>query len=204
MFVRPGSGRPSLAAGGELGGSQAALRLAYQLNPNGSVRTAVAARLYAPLASKGAEGALGFDWHPLPSVPLRLSVERRFDLDGEGRSAWSAYAAGGFYREGLGGRVVLDGYGQAGVVGLERRDLFADGAVRAGRRAMIGPGTATLGAGVWAAAQPGVARLDVGPRAAYALPVAKETVSFALEGRMRVAGRARPGSGATLTIGIDL
>lgn len=204
LFVRPGSGRASLAAGGELGGSQAAARIAYQLNRAGPVRTAVAARLYAPLAGKGAEAALGLDWHPLPEVPLRFSVERRADLDGHGRNAWSAYGAGGFYFERLGGRLALDGYGQAGVVGLARRDLFVDGALRAGRRVQAGPAVVTAGGGLWGAAQPGAARLDVGPRVAAVLPVAPHDVTLALEGRFRVAGHARPGSGAAVTLGFDL
>ena len=205
LFYRPGSGTPSLAAGGgELGGSQAAARLALQLNPDGPVRTAVAARAYAPLAGKGAEAALGFDWHPFPAVPLRFSVERRFDLDGAGRHAWSAYAAGGFYREAAAGRVAVDGYAQAGLVGLERRDLFVDGALRAGRRWRVEQATLTAGAGLWGAAQPGASRVDVGPRLAVVLPAQQHVVSLAVEGRLRVAGDAHPGSGAAMTLAVDL
>lgn len=204
LFVRPGSGEASLAAGGQLGGSQAAARLAYQLNRDGPVRFAAAARLYAPLAAKGAEAAVGLDWHPLSAVPLRLSIERRVDLDGRGRHAWSAYAAGGFYREALDGRVTLDGYAQAGVVGVEHRDLFVDGALRAGRRWRLGPATLTAGAGLWGAAQPDVSRLDVGPRVAVAVSVQAHSVSLAVEGRFRAAGNARPGSGAAMTLALDL
>ena len=202
-FVRPGSGRASLAAGGQLGGSQAAARIAYRLNAHGPVRAALAARVYAPLASRGAEAAAGLDWYPLPGVPLRVSVERRVALDAAGRDAWSAYTAGGFYRE-LDRAVVIDGYAQAGVVGARSRDLFVDGALRAGRRWPLGRAALTLGAGLWGAAQPGVARLDMGPRLAVTLPVARHGLSAAIEGRLRIAGRASPGSGAALTIGLDL
>jgi hypothetical protein len=204
LFARPGSGAASLAAGGELGGSQAAARLSYRLNPDGPVRTAAAARLYAPLGQKGAEAAVGLDWFPVGGVPVRVSVERRFDLDGHGRSAWSAYAAGGFYLERLNGTVSVDGYAQAGVVGVERRDLFVDGAVRVGRRWHLGGATVTAGAGLWGAAQPEVARLDVGPRLAATLPVDAHSVTLAVEGRLRVAGDAHPGSGAALTLAVDL
>lgn len=204
LFVRPGSGRASLAAGGSLGGSQAAARIAYALNGTGPVRAAIAARLYAPLRTRGAEAALGLDWHPLPAVPLRLSVERRQRLDAAGRSAWSAYAAGGFYAGGLPRHVELDGYAQAGVVGARRRDQFVDGALRFGYRLGEAPIVPLIGAGLWGAAQPGVSRLDFGPRAAVRVPLADHMVSVALEGRMRVAGSARPGSGVALTIAADL
>jgi hypothetical protein len=204
VFVRPGSGAASLAAGGELGGSQAAARLSYQLNPDGPVRTAVAARLYAPLGQKGAEAAVGLDWYPMAGVPVRVSVERRFDLDGKGRSAWSAYAAGGFYLDKLHGTVAVDGYAQAGVVGAERHDLFVDGALRVGRRWPVGDMTVTAVAGLWGAAQPEVARLDVGPRLAATVPVETHNVTLAVEGRLRIAGDAHPGSGAALTLAVDL
>jgi hypothetical protein len=191
LFVRQGSGRPGLAANGQLGGSQAAARIAYRLNAEGPVRTALAVRAYAPLEGRGAEVAAGLDWYPKPGLPLRLSVERRLAVDSAGRDAWSAYVAGGFYKEPARG-VTVDGYAQAGVVGARRRDLFIDGALRAGAR--LGP--ATIGAGLWGAAQPGVARLDAGPR----LALAGDHLSLAVEGRFRLAGRADPGSGVTLTL----
>ena len=203
-FVRPGGSRPGLAGGGELGGSQAAARIAYRLNRSGPVRTALAVRSYAPLHDKGAEVAAGLDWHPWPKVPVRLSVERRVALDRAGRSAWSAYGAGGFYMERLDGALVLDGYGQAGVVGARARDLFADGAVRAGHRVKLGPVSLAGGAGLWGGAQPGAARLDLGPRLGVTLPLAGHSFGLAVEGRFRVAGHARPGSGMALTLGIEL
>jgi hypothetical protein len=202
LFARPGEGA-SLASGGALGGSQAAARITYQLNGDGPVRTAAVARFYTPLHVKGAEAALGFDWHPLSRVPLRLSVERRIALDDAGCNAWSAYAAGGFYTEVLRRALVADGYAQAGVVGAHRGDLFVDGALRAGHRIALGKSALTIGGGLWGAAQPGVSRLDAGPRAALVLPVATHSISAALEGRFRIAGRASPGSGVALTLGVD-
>lgn len=127
LFLRPGSGR-ALASGSALGGSQAAARIAVPIDEAG--RFAAAGRIYAPLNGNGAEAALGLDWRPLPAVPLRVSVERRQRVDAAGRSAWSAYTAGGFYRE-LPGKLQLDGYAQAGMVGMQRRDLFASFADRA-------------------------------------------------------------------------
>ena len=203
LFLRPGSGRATLAPGGSLGGSQVAARVAVALNRTGPVRTAVAARLYAPLHGKGAEAALGLDWHPLAGVPLRVSIERRIGLDAAGRDAWSAYAAGGFYAGHLPLGLEADGYGQAGVVGSRARNLFVDGAVRVGRRIGLGRAAAVIGAGAWGAAQPDAARFDIGPRIAVSLPVDRHRLTLAVEGRLRIAGAAAPGSGAALTLATD-
>jgi len=202
LFARNGGGGVPLAGGGQLGASQAGARIAYRIDEAG--RVAVAARVYAPVDSiRGSEAALGIDLRPLPDVPFRLSVERRIAIGKDGRHAWSAYVAGGFFR-GLGRAVEVDGYGQAGVVGTKVRDLFVDGALRVSRRFDLAGNRALLaGAGVWGAAQPGAARLDVGPRVALRLPAGGTTVSIAAEWRARVAGDARPGSGPALTVAAD-
>jgi hypothetical protein len=197
LFVRQGTGAPGLARTGQLGGSQAAARLTYRLG-DGPVRIDIAGRAYRPLTGKGGEAALGLDWHPIAGNALRVSIERRIAIDKAGRDAWSAYAAGGLYAEPM-RNFALDLYAQSGIVGVRSRDAFADGAVRAGYR--LGP--ATIGAGVWGAAQPHVSRLDAGPRIALAMPAGEGTLSLALEGRFRLAGRADPGSGVTLTIAAD-
>lgn len=203
LFARNGGGN-ALAAGGQLGGGQAGARIAWRVNRDGPARIALAARAYVPLDDgAAAEVAAGVDIHPLPGQPLRLSVERRFDAGGKGRSAWSAYAAGGFWRE-IGRGVELDGYAQAGVVGLHSGDLFGDGALRLAARRELGDGVALrLGGGAWAGAQPDVARLDIGPRVALGLPLGRANVTAAIEGRFRVAGEAAPGSGVALTLATD-
>ncbi len=61
----------------------------------------------------------------------------------------------------------------------------------------------TLGAGAWGGAQPGTARFDLGPQAALRFPLGEAGFVLAIDWRLRVAGRARPGSGPTLTFGAD-
>jgi hypothetical protein len=202
LFARDGGGAVPLAGGGQLGASQAGARIAYRIDDAGHV--AAAARVYAPIDSpRGSEAAAGIDLHPLPGAPLRLSIERRIALGKQGRDAWSAYAAGGFFR-GIGRSIELDGYAQAGVVGVHARDLFADGALRAARRFDLGGGRAVLaGGGAWAAAQPGAERVDAGPRIALRLPAGAAAISIAGEWRARLAGSARPRSGPALTIAAD-
>ena len=190
-FAREGGGS-ALAPGGMLGGSQAGARVRYRVSP----ALSFSARLSSPRRMAGAEAAVGIEWRPSARLPLRFLAERRQKLGPEGRSAFALTAYGGVSDAPL-GRFRLDAYGQAGVVGANSRDLFADGAARLslplGDRVKIG-------AGAWGAAQPSAARLDLGPSASMRLPTGDANVSVSLDWRLRVAGDARPGSGPALTV----
>jgi hypothetical protein len=193
-FVRRGVG-PQLATGGMLGGSQIGARLSYRVRD----RLGVTARIYSPLAnSRGAEAALGLEWQPLRSLPVRILAERRQAIGRDGRSAFAVQAHGGVSERRVIGPVRLDAYGQAGMVGTRSRDAFVDGAARLGIPADDRIG---VGVGAWGAAQPGVARLDLGPEASYRLPELGMRISASY--RVRVAGDARPGSGPALTLSSD-
>lgn len=198
LFARSGSGTPPLASAfGQLGGSQAGLRLDYALSDT----VALTARATSPLAaSRGREVALGVKWRPT-RLPVDLIAERRQSLGRGGRDAFALMATGGFGPVALPARFRLEAYGQAGVVGIKSRDAFVEGQVTALRDvARAGPATLALGAGVWGGAQPDVERLDVGPRARLGFALGRQSIGLALDYRHRVAGSARPGSGATLTL----
>lgn len=198
-FVRQGDA-PPLAAGGLLDGSQAGARLAYRLNRDSARPLALSARLSAPLRrTAGAEAALGVSWKPSGRLPVHLLAERRQALGREGRSAFAVTFYGGVSDAPL-GPFRIDAYAQAGIVGARSRDPFGDGSLRL---SLPLGGRARLGAGAWAAAQPGLSRLDLGPQAALRLPVAGRSVTLAADWRIRVAGNARPDSGPTLTLGTD-
>lgn len=200
-FVRRG-GDETLATGGLLGGSQIGGRINYRLNHDREKPLSLSFRTYAPLQGKGAEAALGMEWKPLAALPLRLLAERRQGLDAAGRSAFALMALGGGSVAPGGGRVRIDAYGQAGMVGLHSRDLFADGSVVAG--VPIGrEGEVELGGGAWGAAQPGVARFDIGPRVRWRLPVPGAYASLAAEWRFRIVGEVTPQSGPALTFATD-
>jgi hypothetical protein len=200
LFLREAAGAPDLAPGGTLGGSQAGARLAYRINGDMRRPLAISGRIYAPLERpQGAEASLGIDWKPLAGLPLHILAERRERIGREGRSDFGLTLYGGGERRVLNDRIRLEAYAQAGVVGIGERDLFADGAVRAG--VPIGP--VEVGAGAWGGAQPGAARLDVGPQASFRLPIGRTGIRASAEWRFRVAGDAEPGSGPTLTIGTD-
>lgn len=191
---------PGLATAGQLGGSQVGVRARLRLDD----RTHLAARVSGPLRSnKGKEAALALDVMPFRSLPVTVTVERRFSLDGGGRDAFGIGVFGGFERS-VGDRIRIDGYGQAGVVGLRSRDIYVDGAVRAERElTKAGAARVGAGAGLWGGAQPGASRLDVGPQIVLHAPLGPIPMRIGAEWRQRVAGKARPGSGPVLSLGAD-
>jgi hypothetical protein len=198
LLARDEGGGNLLTPGGTLGGSQAGLRFLYRLDRDSRAPLALSARVYFPLRQRsGAEAAAGLDWRPWASLPLHLLAERRQALGRDGRSAFSLTAYGG--RSGrIGRRVVLDAYAQAGMVGLQSRDAFFDGAVRLG----VPIGRFEIGGGAWAAAQPDVARFDIGPSVSMRLPAPRNS-RLRADWRFRVAGDAAPGSGPAITLATD-
>ncbi|HEV2569956.1 hypothetical protein [Sphingomonas sp.] len=191
---------PGLAAAGQLGGSQVGIRARYAV----ADQVHFAARLSSPTgSSKGKEAAVAADLQPFEAVPITLTVERRIGLDRGGRNAFGIGVFGGFDRQ-VASRTAIDGYAQAGVVGLKSRDAYVDGAVRAERQvASIGKMRIGAGAGLWGGAQPGASRLDVGPQVVGHAPVGQLNVRLGAEWRQRVAGNAGPGSGPALSLGAD-
>jgi hypothetical protein len=194
-----GGGGASLAPTGTLGGGQTGGKAAWRLNESGKRPLELFARAYAPTARRaGAEAALGLEWKPAASLPLRIALERRQALGREGRSAFGLTLHGGISDARL-GAFRIDAYGQAGTVGARSRDLFADGSLKLS----LPLGRVRVGMGAWAAAQPRASRADIGPTASLTLPLAGRNVALAVDWRLRAAGRAEPGSGPALTLATD-
>ena len=197
-FARSG-GAPQLAPAGTLGGSQIGMRAAYRLNGDAARPLSLQVRAYSPAGDPGAaEAALGLEWQPVAGLPVRLVGERRQPLGDRGRSAFAVMAHGGV-SDARAGPLTVEAYAQAGMVGTKSRDLFAEGSVAAG----ISLGSVSIGGGVWAGAQPGVSRLDAGPRLSIRLPGAARNLRVTADWRVRLAGDAAPGSGPALTIAGD-
>lgn len=189
-------GAGSLASGGTLGGSQAGARLTYAIDR----RVAASLRSSSPLGGgRGGEVAAGIRVTPFPSIPVAITAERRqaFGKFSTGRNAFALFAEGGVYQQPLGWNVMLDGYGQAGVVGIRSRDLFADGGLAVSRPVW---GNLSAGVGVWGGYQPDLYRVDAGPRLSMKV---RRNVSVHLDWRQRLAGTAEPGSGPALTLGAN-
>ena len=207
LFWRSQQGGRSLSSAGQLGGSQAGVRVERSLGRagpgqgvpvSGYVRMTTALR--GPMAP---EAAFGVAVRPLSGrVPAIIGIERRIAFDRNGRNAFALVAAGGLNPTRVAGNIVAEGYAQAGVVGLSRRDPFIDG--RMSLTAPLGRGgTTRAGVSLSGGAQPGAARLDVGPVVETRLPLGVVRPRLTVEWRQRVAGKALPGSGVAVTLAND-
>jgi hypothetical protein len=94
-------------------------------------------------------------------------------------------------------RFSLDAYFEGGVVGLNRRDRFVDGGLTLTRPVYR---QFSAGMGIWGGMQPGLARLDLGPRVTMKV---RNNVRVHFDWRQRVAGNAQPGSGPAVTLAGD-
>jgi len=200
VFLRDGRGIVPGLGGGQLGGSQAGLRVAYAIGE--ARRIAVVGRLATPFEGSGREAAVGIEWRPAP-LPVRLVAEYRAALD-SGASGPAAGIIAGTGPAPLASGFDLETYGQAGIVRRRRAEPFAEGAARLSRPVLnVGGTKVDLGLGGWGGAQRGARRLDLGPSLGLRIPVAGQSIRTSLDWRQRVAGNARPGSGPVLVIGGD-
>ena len=193
-LLRGQTGNATLASGSTLGGSQAGARLTYAFNRQlaAQLRTASAVG-----GQRGFEVALGARYQPLRSIPVWINAERRQSFGDYGRSDFALFAEGGVYQQRLPWKFVLDAYLQGGIVGIRDRDLFADGAFTATRPVFR---NYSAGVGVWGGAQPGLYRIDAGPRLSMRV---RDNIRVHADWRQRLAGKADPGSGPALTLAAD-
>ena len=194
----------SLAPAGQYGGSQAGVRIGYMLDSDAMVTAFT--RISRPIRSRnGAEAAGGISVRPIRKMPVQIALERRVAIDSGGRNAFAAYVAGGFgpqkVMQGPMQGLEVESYGQAGVVGLRQRDLFADGMVRIAKPVIIGSSVQlALGGATWGGAQRGVSRIDIGPQVQVQTQSGDARYRLSLDWRERIAGNAQPGSGLAITL----
>ena len=195
-LLRGKPGPSSLATGGTLGGSQAGARLTYRVSP----MLAASLRTTSPVGgARGGEVAAGIRVTPFRSIPISMTAERRQAIGrlGGGRSAFALFLEGGVYQRPMPWGFQLDAYAQGGVVGARSRDLFADGGFTMTRPLF---GRYSAGFGMWGGVQPGLYRVDAGPRVSMRV---RNTMRVHLDWRQRVAGNAEPGSGPAVTLAAD-
>ncbi len=205
-IYRPNSGPASLSPTSQLGGSQFGFRLQRNLiQPSPNLTLSLNLRGSTPLKiSSGKEAGIGLAIRRAGRMPIELIAERRVAFDRGGRNAFAGLIATGFNDLPTVAGFNLNGYAQAGIVGLQRRDGFVDGSLRLDRKiASKGSFAVELGGGVWGAVQPHVSRVDIGPSAAIRFRIGKAGVRLGSEWRQRVSGNARPGSGPAITFGLD-
>ena len=206
LMLRQG-GRGALAAGSApatYGASQTGAVLRYRLAQASTHRPEAYLRVASALDSpRDKEAAVGLSARPLASVPLRAMAEMRLsDQSGGTRLRPAALVVTEVQPVDLPYRTRAEFYGQAGYVGGHNATAFADGQARLDRHvAQVGKAELRAGAGLWAGAQKGAARLDAGPSATLGIPVAGEGAArLGVDWRMRLAGNARPGSGVAVTL----
>lgn len=194
MRQRPGTGT-SLAGGGMLGGNQVGTRLTYKFTP----RIAASLRFSSGVGGiQSAEAAAGIRTQPFRSVPVAITLERRQGLGKYGgRDAFALFAEGGLYQRRITGSWRLDAYAQGGVVGAKSRDLFADGGATVSRPVWR---KVSAGLGIWGGIQPGLYRVDAGPRLTMDMG---RGIKVHADYRQKLIGNALPPSGPALTIAGD-
>jgi hypothetical protein len=198
-LVRGQQGQPlgptSLASGGQLGGSQAGGRLIY----NFTRQIAASARYSSDIGRRGGEFAAGVRVQPVGGIPVWITAERRQRLGslGGGRNDFAVFAEGGVYQRPMPWRFSLDAYLQGGIVGVRTRDYFVDGALALTRPIYK---NFSAGFGLWGGAQPGIYRVDAGPRLTMGV---RKNLKVHLDWRQKLAGNVQPGSGPALTLAAD-
>lgn len=202
-FVRKSSASGLTAPGGQYGGSQSGFIVTWDILPprRGQERPRLALLARGAIAhgdTSDREFAAGVRWHPLPRLPLSLSVERRFRP--ERPDANAAYVAGGTTLA-LPRAFRLDGYAQAGFVSGPSAGPFFDMSMLADRKITgVASGTVRAGAGLWGGGQSGTFRIDVGPAVRTDIAVAKAHLRLSADWRIRIAGEAAPASGPAMTL----
>jgi len=192
--MRNQAGSDSLANSGMLGGSQAGVRLLWKVDPHLSASI----RASAPVNSqRGIEASLGIRYQPFTSIPVAVTLERRHAVGNYGQSAFALFAEGGTNGRPMPWNATLDGYFQAGIVDFNSPDWFVDGQAAVSRPVWR---NLSAGLGLWGGAQPGLNRLDVGPRATLRVGRA---MRVHLDYRYKLLGNAVPGSGGVVTLAGD-
>jgi len=198
-LMRNGGSQNSLASYGQLGASQAGMRLQYDLTPGRDKRVALYSRLSSALDSPHApEAALGISYRPRRNMPFDISVERRVPLGHGARNAFALVGTTGFGPARMPLGLQGEGYAQAGFVGVKSEDAFVDGKISLGK-SMLGDRVA-IGLSASGGAQPHLSRLDIGPHIQMRFSTGKIQSRLAAEWRQRITGRAQPGSGPAIIL----
>ncbi|WP_243652509.1 hypothetical protein [Novosphingobium sp. PhB165] len=187
------------------GASQAGAVLHYRLAMQSANRPEVYMRSTATLGQLQREtaAAIGVAARPLPSFPVIAALEGRLtEQAGESRFQPAAMAITTLPPFGLPGHLRGEAYAQAGYVAGKYATPFADGQLRVDHALLsLGRVESRIGGGLWGGAQNGASRLDAGPSATVALPLARGVNGrVGVDWRFRVAGDAEPGSGPALTL----
>lgn len=199
-----------------LGQSQSALALHFRPDPLAERPLLATARLLA--AHNPSDGiperqtlqaTAGLGWNLLPAANATLVGERWIKLGSQSRNAWALRLHGGG-GQGYGplagerGWPLWSLYGEAALVGLNRRDLFAGSEARAGYGLSLGGQTRiTATAALWGTVQHDDAtrhRLEAGPSLGLETRVGEIPLHLRLDYRLPLSARPETDPGFAFTI----
>lgn len=201
IFARSNSGDAD-ALGGRYGGSQAAVQLAYRINPSQDSVIDATLRAQTALSDSDREVAAGVRFKPNETFPIAIIAERRFRPSNP--DGYAFYVAGGKSNVTLPANFKLSTYGQAGVSTAGRDTLFFDGQIIAEKSVHKNNSVEILaGGGAWAGGQRGAQRLDIGPSVSIKLSSGQKNYRISGDWRERIGGNASPNSGAAITLSTD-
>ena len=178
-----------------LGGSQAGARLTVAIS---RPRWPRSLRASAPINSqRGAEAAAGVRYQPFANGRSRSRSSGGTRFRDYGQSAFALFAEGGLYGRPLPWHRTSTAISRA----AWSTSTTPTGSSTA-QAAVTRPVWRNLsaGLGVWGGAQPGLSRLDVGPRASLRLG---RGMRAHVDYRHKLAGNAAPGSGGVVTLAGD-
>lgn len=202
---REGSGATAISQGRvpSYGASQAGAVLRYRLATRSGNEPHAYVRAYRALISRGeSELAPGLSVRPLAGLPLRAHAELRVTDRSSGTDLRPAVlVTTELPPRALPAGMRAEMYVQGGYVGGSYATAFADGQLHVLRDVeQFDLGRLSLGAGLWAGAQKGASRTDLGPTMRLDLNIGQVPARLAVYYRARVAGDAEPGSGAAVTL----
>lgn len=161
-------------------------------------------RASAPLRGRGDEIGVGLSLKSTGFLPIEMIAERRFAVSKQEKDRWSLLVTSGFDEKRVTRRISVDGYGQAGIVGSKRRELFAGGSLSVRHDLSTSPALRTsLGVGLWGDAQKGASRVDIGPELVAKTTLGILPIKVAAQWRFLALGNAQPSSGPALVLAVD-
>jgi hypothetical protein len=203
-FWRQGDVAQGVLGNGQYGGSQSALLMTIPLLRHKGARNVSHLSLVGRASvshddTRDREWAAGLFWRPSTTFPAQLSLERRFRPNRP--DAIAAFVSGGHDGTPLPLGFVLDGYGQAGFVTGKSGGAFADAQLHALKNMARNEGISlTAGVGAWAGGQSNIMRVDMGPSVRASLQAGAASLRLDASWRFRVAGKAMPADGPTVTL----
>jgi len=202
---RQGSGATAISQGRvpTYGASQAGAVLRYRLASRDGRDPRAYVRAYRALVSRGeSELAPGLSARPLVNLPLRAHAELRITDRASGTDLRpAAMVTTELPPRKLPAGMRAEMYVQGGYVGGKFATGFADGQLHVLRDVeRFDLARLSMGAGLWAGAQKGAARTDIGPTMRLDLDIGQVPARLSVDYRARVAGDAEPAPGAAVTL----